>query len=314
MKPLSDNKALLSKRHFVQGLSIPFLLPLFSSLAACDNDPYSLRHKISQLDIPFEGKLGLSFKININGIPTFVDINGDERFGMCSTFKLPLAAMILHQIDQGLMAADERIAITESDILGYAPITKKHLEHGYMSLLALAEAAQRTSDNTAANLLLSHIGGPAAFTQNMRNIGDDVTRLDRLEPQLNLVPTGEVRDTTTPNAMARSLEHIFESDYLSPQSKSLLKQWMVDTETGLNRVRAGLPKDWIAGDKTGTGIAPSMANKHNDIGVIWPPNHPPIHFAAYYEAPQHYDNMRPEDDIILKNVGNLIFKIYKTNI
>lgn len=308
LKVLNDTKALLSKRHFVQGLSIPFLLPLFSSLTACKNDPNSFQHKLSQLDIPVDSKLGISFKVDINGIPTFIGINGDERFGMCSTFKLPLAAMILHQIDQGLMTADERIAITQADILNHAPVTKKHLDIGYMSVIALAEAAQKTSDNTAANLLLPIIGGPTGFTKNMRDMGDKMTRLDRTEPQMNLVPDGEVRDTTTPYAMVKSLQHIFESDYLSTQSRALLKQWMIDTNTGLIRVRGRLPKDWIAGNKTGTGIAPTMANKHNDIGVIWPPNGKPIYYAAYYEADAHYKQMRPQDDAILADIGKLLAK------
>ncbi len=126
------------------------------------------------------------------------------------------------------------------------------------------------------------------------------------KPALNLVPAGEIRDTTTPKAMTQTLLHIFNDHYLTEKSRSLLRGWMIDTKTGLKRIRAGLPDNWVAGDKTGTAIAPSMANKHNDIGVIWSPNGTPIVFAAYCEADGAYKNICPEDDLVLAEVGKII--------
>ena len=230
----------------------------------------------------------------------------DERFGMCSTFKLALAAVILKETQEGRLILDRPVNYTSNDIVSYAPVTSQYLERGYMTVAELAEATQMTSDNTAANLLLDLIGGPAGFTDRLRKIGDTSTRLDRYEPEMNLVPPGEVRDTTTPAAMAATVRHIFSGKYLSVQYQQLLQTWMVDTETGLERLRAGFPAAWTAGDKTGTGIADSMANKYNDVAVAWPDDGTPSFvLAAYYEADDTYDTIRDQDEAVLRAVGQI---------
>jgi beta-lactamase class A len=175
----------------------------------------------------------------------------DERFAMCSTFKLPLAAIVLREADQGRLNLADVIPYSQKAMLSHAPVTSQHLQEGGMTVAALAEAAQLTSDNVAANLLLGRIGGPAGFTRRLRDIGDRHTRLDRLEPDLNLVVPGDERDTTTPRAMAQTMAKLLTGNLLSAASRDRLIDWMVQTRTGDQRIRAGLPKDWRAGDKTG---------------------------------------------------------------
>jgi beta-lactamase class A len=227
----------------------------------------------------------------------------DERFGLNSTFKLLLAAMILREADGGRIDLDEVLAYGADDIVPHAPVTSRHLDAGGMTVASLAEAAQRTSDNVAANLLVQRLGGPAAFTAMLRDLGDPVTRIDRLEPDMNFVPAGEERDTTTPSAMAAIVARLFTTDLLADASRERLRDWMIATQTGLRRLRAGLPADWVAGDKTGTGIAAGMPNKHNDVLVAWPPGRAPIVVAAYYESPVSDVDMRAEDDAVLAAAG-----------
>jgi beta-lactamase class A len=230
----------------------------------------------------------------------------DQRFGLCSTFKLLLAAVVLREADRGRIDLDERLPFGPDDLVPHAPVIEKHLAAGSLSILQLAEAGQLTSDNVAANLLLRRLGGPAAVTAMLRDMGDGETRLDRIEPTMNLVPPGELRDTTTPQAMATITHRLFNSDLLSAAAQQRLKDWMIATATGRARIRAGLPSDWIAGDKTGTGIAPVMANKHNDVAVIWVAGQAPVAVAAYYEADGHYPGMRPQDDAVLAEVGRIV--------
>ena len=230
----------------------------------------------------------------------------DERFGMCSTFKLPLAAVVLREVDAGRLQLDQPVTYSADDMVPYAPVTETFLERGYMSVEELAKAAQTTSDNVAANLLLRLIDGPAGFTRRLREIGDSVTRLDRFEPEMNLVPAGEIRDTTTPAAMARTVRSVIAGNVLSPESRQRLIDWTVATRTGLTRLRAGFPEEWQAGDKTGTGIAAGMANKYNDVAIAWPETDaPPFVLAGYYEADRHYDEMRDQDVAVLARVGEL---------
>ncbi|MEO8672920.1 MAG: class A beta-lactamase [Tahibacter sp.] len=230
----------------------------------------------------------------------------EERFGMCSTFKLLLVAAVLREADARRLALDRVLHYTQKDMVSHAPVTGKHLAEGGMRIDALAEAAQTTSDNVAANLLIRHLGGPAKVTNLIRAMGDTQTRLDRYETTLNLVPDGEMRDTTTPLAMASTVTRLMTGNLLSRQARARLRSWMIATETGKHRIRAGLPADWIAGDKTGTASADSMPDKHNDVAVIWSADRAPVIVAAYLDASGHFESPRPEDDEVLANVGRIV--------
>lgn len=250
------------------------------------------------------GRLGV-FALDTGSGRTLA-LRADERFGLCSTFKLPLAAAVLREADAGRLALDEILRFGPDDMVPHAPVTQRHLVDRGMRIDALAEAAQTTSDNVAANLLIARLGGPERVTAMFRAMGDGQTRIDRIEPQMNFVPTGEVRDTTTPRAMAQTAARLMTGDVLAEATRARLREWMIATQTGLRRIRAGLPPDWTAGDKTGTGIAAGMPNKHNDVAVIWPPARAPLAVAVYYDAPGEFDRMRAEDDAVLAQVGRVV--------
>ena len=231
-----------------------------------------------------------------------IGINSAMRFGHCSSFKLSLAAMILARDAEGTASAEQRLAWTRADLLSVSPFTAERVDQG-ASLRELAEAAQKFSDNTAANLLLRHLGGPAQLTAFWRGLGDTVSRLDRYEPELNNVPAGELRDTTTPQAMARTVARMLYGDALPQSVQTTLRQWMMDTQTGLRRVRAGLPRLWRAGDKTGTSTWPGMGSLYVDIGFAEPAGSAPVTFAAYYRAKDTHDAVDPASERVLAQVG-----------
>jgi beta-lactamase class A len=230
----------------------------------------------------------------------------DEAFAMCSTFKLALAAAVLQQADQGRLNLDMALRYTQADMVPHAPVTGPNLAKGAMRIIDLAEATQKTSDNVAANLLIKHLGGPAAITAIFRSWGDDVTRLDRYEPDLNNVPPGEARDTTTPGAFAGTMARLLTDDrILKPASRDMLIQWMVDTNTGMKRIRGGLPSSWKSGDKTGTANSANFNNKTNDVAIFWPLARPPVIVTAFYEADGKYEQTRDADQAVLAEVGRI---------
>ncbi len=220
----------------------------------------------------------------------------DERFLMCSTFKAFLAACVLHRADTGQERLDRIVHYGKADLFDYAPVARAHLAEGGLTVKALCEAAVTLSDNTAATLLLKNIGGPPAFTRFMRALGDTTTRLDRTELALN-TPSG-VLDTTTPRAMALTLRTILLGPSLSETSRTMLENWMVASTTGLHRLREGVPKTWVAGDKTGTGHTET-----NDIAILRPPRRPPIFVAAFYEAP---NGGGEGNEAMLREVGAIV--------
>jgi len=208
----------------------------------------------------------------------------DERFAMASTFKLPLAASLLWQVDRGAFPLTRAMAIDKSNLLPNSPVVEAKIKEGVteLNISELCAAVVVHSDNAAANVLLSGLGGPPAFTQFMRSLGDKVTRLDRMEPALNSNVTGDERDTTTPRAMVDSLLQIFTQNVLSLTSRAMLIDWLAAARTGIDRVRAGLPKSWPAGDKTGTGANGAV----NDLCIVYPPGRRPIFVAVYMSESQ----------------------------
>ena len=206
-----------------------------------------------------------------------LDYRSEERFPMCSTFKFLAAAAVLKRVDDEQEKLDRFVSYGEKDILEYAPVTKAHLIDGGMTLAALCAAAIEQSDNTAGNLLLDTISGPSGLTKFAHSIGDETTRLDRKEPELNSASPGDERDTTSPAAMCANMQRLVLGNVLSESSRRQLEDWLQHNETGTLLIRAGVPKTWIVGDKTGR----CGNGATNDVAIIRPPGHAPIVVAIY---------------------------------
>ncbi len=204
----------------------------------------------------------------------------DERFVMCSTFKASLAALVLARADRGQERLEQLIPFGPIDLQGYAPIARKNLARGAMSVEEMCAAAVEYSDNTSANLLLARVGGPPALTAFWRRIGDGVSRLDHDEPMLNRSPPGDPHDTTTPAAMAGNLRRFLLGKVLSPASRGRLTGWMLNCQTGSDRLRAGLPGGWKIADKTGN----NGEDAAGDIAVAWPRPDAPVLIGAYAQG------------------------------
>jgi beta-lactamase class A len=234
----------------------------------------AFRRGVLALEKEAKGRLGLAILDTGSGA-RFVH-RANERFPMCSTFKLPLAAAVLGQVDLGRERLDRAIAIAHSDIVAHSPVTKPRVG-GSATVAELCEATMTESDNAAANLLLPIVGGPAGLTRFMRGLDGGVSRIDRYEPALNESRSGDPRDTTSPAAMVAMLQRLALGSVLSPPSRERLVGWMLANKTGAKRMRAGLPAAWRAGDRTGAGANGS----NNEAAILWPPNRPPILVAAY---------------------------------
>ena len=233
--------------------------------------------EFAELEKGFSGRLGV-FAMD-TGSGATVGYRTDERFLMCSTHKALAAAAVLRLRNDQPGLLDRVIHYRQSDILEYAPITKQHVAEG-MSVSALCEAALSVSDNTAANLLVQTLGGPPAVTTFVRSLGDQLTRLDRPEPDLNVASPGDERDTTTPAAIAADLRMLLVGSALDPAGRDMLTGWMTASTTGKDLIRAGLPTDWRTADKSGSGAQGEV----NDIAVTWPPGRAPL-VVAVYTAP-----------------------------
>jgi beta-lactamase class A len=250
-----------------------FLLLTFLAASAASGENAAAR--IAAIETRIGGRIGVAAVDTSND--KHLDYRAEERFPMCSTFKFLAAAAVLKRVDEKKERLERFVPYNAKDILEYAPVTKEHLNEGGMTLGALCEAAIEQSDNTAGNLLLNAIGGPAGLTNFVRALGDRVTRLDRIEPDLNSAIPGDERDTTTPAAISSDMQRLLLGDALSEASRRKLDDWLQRNETGDSMIRAGVPKTWSVGDKTGRGANGAT----NDIAIMRPPGRAPILLAIY---------------------------------
>lgn len=239
----------------------------------------------AKLEKQYAARLGV-FALD-TGTDRTIAYRADERFAFASTFKA-LAVGVLLARGKNL---DRRIRYSASDLLANSPITKNHVRTG-MTLRQLCDAAIRYSDNAAANLLLVELGGPSGFQDGLRSLGDSVTRSDRNEPSLSEGRPDDPRDTTTPRALAGSLQKLALGNILPPADRALLIGWLQNNTTGDKTIRAGAPKGWKIGDKTGT----AGYGGRNDIAILWPPNRPPIMLAVM--STKGVKNAKQEDALI----------------
>ncbi|QHB32632.1 class A beta-lactamase BlaA [Yersinia canariae] len=277
----------LRRSLLLAGITLPlahFALPAWAGAVSA-----TLDKQLAELERGANGRLGIAMINTANG--TKIQYRGTQRFPFCSTFKFMLAAAVLGKSQSQPNLLDKHINYHESDLLSYAPITRKNLAHG-MTVAQLCAATVQYSDNTAANLLIKELGGVEAVNQFARSIGDQMFRLDRWEPDLNTAVPNDPRDTTTPAAMAMSMNKLVLGDALLPAQRNQLAVWLKGNTTGDATIRAGAPKDWVVGDKTGSGDYGTT----NDIAVLWPTQGAPVVLVVYFT--QREKDAKPRHDVL----------------
>lgn len=246
-----------------------------SALGACGRAPAepgtvppAAEERLEELEHQYNAYAGL-FATNLESGRTLAH-RADDPFAMCSTFKAYAAARVLQKAGRGELDLQQPVFIDPSDPMASVPNSPVTAPRAgdTMPLVQLCAAAVQRSDNIAANLLLQAIGGPPAVTEFARSIGDDHTRLDRWEVELNTAIPGDPRDTSTPRALGGGIQKLLTGTVLGEPQRRQLEDWMRGNTTSALSIRAGLPAGWTTADKTGTGDYGST----NDIGIAYGPN------------------------------------------
>ncbi len=278
----------IQRRTLLLGASV---LPLAGACTAWSGteSQSSAEARLAALESAAGGRLGV---VGFNtGSGARIQHRAHERFPLCSTFKLMLAAAVLERSAKDASLLSKNVSYSKSDLIEHSPITEKHVATG-MTVAAMCAATIQYSDNAAANLLLKVLGGPSAVTAFARGIGDQAFRLDRTEPELNTSIPGDPRDTTTPAAMSDSIQRLVLGDALGAGQRDQLRTWLLGNTTSTERFLAGVPAGWKVGDKTGAGSYGST----NDVGVLWPPTGAPIVLSVYLTFPQK--DARNRNDVV----------------
>ncbi len=267
------------------------LFPIMALCASlCTASP--LEQQVLSIEQQISGRIGIAFIDTLDS--TVWSYRGDERFPMMSTFKLLACAKLLHDADTGSVNLERGTIIREQQLVEWSPITKKRVGQSITFRDACA-ATMLTSDNTAANIVLTGIGGPKELTTFVRKLGDSFTRLDRIEPDLNQAIIGDVRDTTTPMAMAHTVQTLLFGDILTELDAIQLMRWMQQNTISAGLLRSVLPHGWSIADRTGAGENGSRGI----TAVLWHPKREPIIIVIYLT----------ETDLALRERNQIVAKL-----
>ncbi|MFC1733021.1 class A beta-lactamase [candidate division KSB1 bacterium] len=230
-----------------------------------------------------------------------VYLNGETRFPMASTFKIPVAVQIFTLIDRGEARLEEMIRIEPGDLHpGSGTISRLFDDPGViLSLHNLIELMLLISDNSATDIVMRRAGGSSAVTARLRELGidgidvsrpthvliadwvgvqgvtearpmhkDEFSRLMRQVAREDRERAAETfntdaRDTATPEAMTALLGKIWKKEMLSDESADLMLDIMRRCETGEGRIKGILPPGLVVYHKTGT-----IGQTLNDVGLI----------------------------------------------
>ncbi|MBA4798967.1 MAG: class A beta-lactamase [Rhizobiales bacterium] len=242
----------------------------------------------------------VGFTVIDTGDGTVTGYRQNERFAMASTFKALACAAAL---SRGEAVLAKKTTIRQADLLPHSPVTEKRVGTS-INTRDLCEMTLRTSDNAAANAVLKALGGPAEVTGFLRQIGDETTRLDRYEPELNEARPGDPRDTTTPQAMAETLRRLLLQDVLDPQARDRLEEWMAANAVADGLLRSRLPEGWQIADRSGAG----GHGTRGVVALVRPPEGAPLVIAIYMDGTKHPLKVR---DAAIAEIGAAIFESYQ---
>jgi beta-lactamase class A len=286
-------------------MAIATAMPAITSAAKIEDT--TLQKKLAVLEASADGRIGIAAIDTANH--TRLEYRAEERFPLCSTSKMMVAAAILKQSMTDNTLLQQTIPYKKDDMTSaWSPITAKNLSAGGMTIADLCGATIAYSDSTAMNLLLKKLGGPGVVTTFARSIGDNTFRLDRFEPELNSSIPGDPRDTSTPAAMANSLHNLTLGNALGTAQRAQLQEWLKANTTGNKRIRAAVPAGWIVGDKTGTSWDYGSTN---DIAVIWPPHCSSLVIAIYFTG--NKKDAASRDDVIVAATRIVLGELEKTD-
>jgi beta-lactamase class A len=302
LEVVSDSKGPDLLKRWTTALMNVLLLLVAPWPAVSQANGSNLERLLSITELESGGRIGVAALDTASG--SLFGYRSDERFAMCSTFKLLLSSAVLSRVDNSSENLDREVPIAQDDLVPWAPFIEERLDARARSVTIreLCVAVMVISDNSAANILLREIGGTSALNRYVRSLGDSVTRLDHFEPHLNTNVPADPTDSTTPNAFLDTMRQVLVGDVLSRQSRNLLLDWLTQSVTGTNRLRGEFDPRWRSGNKSGSGNNATA----NDVAIVWPDHDDrPIIIAAFY-AGSSLDTAGRDD--VLATVGSAIVR------
>lgn len=192
-----------------------------------------------------------------------VSVSGDQALPLYSVVKLPLAVVVLKEVESGNLQLEQKVLVRREDVAPGWPGNSERWEKAPMEVTVrdLLEFSLVDSDNTSADKLFDLIGGPGALERRMHALG-----FGSFKVQTSMKDIGRHAahpNTGTAEGVVQLLVALQKGKVLEPKERTVLFDMMSRARTGLKRIVAGVPSGTEVLHKTGTGNTAV-----NDVGLI----------------------------------------------
>lgn len=253
-----------------------------------------LRNQIEQISHAAQGRVGVTATVIETG--ESVTLNGDQRFPMQSVYKFPIGMAVLAQVDQGKLKLDQQVRVETSDFvsnLQHSPIRDENPQGVELNLAELLKYMVSESDGTACDVLLKLVGGPEAVTQYLHDLDVNDIVVANTEKEIGQDKAVQYRNYATPDAVVTLLRALYEDQGLSESNQALLLRLMIETPTGIQRIKGLLPDGTVVAHKTGTSrTVDGVTAATNDVGLVTLPNGQHLAIAVFVSDSTANDTMR----------------------
>lgn len=253
-------------------MKIFILLILFPYFLGAQNLS-SLQHQIDSIAQKTKATVGVSVMTSAGEAFTY---NDTIAFAMLSTFKWPLAMAVLHKLDRFDISPDSTLFITKNDLLPntYSPLRDARPEGNFpLSIRQLLQYSVAQSDNNACDILIRFIGDIDSLQQYVNRIGIPQMHIVATEEQMHIHPSNQYLNHTLPSSATLLIQKFLLDNLLSPNNQQLLKDILITTSTGTDKLKANLPANVIIGHKTGSSDRiDGIKIADNDMGFVYLPD------------------------------------------
>lgn len=257
--------------------------------------PNQLLDEVNKISAVTNGPVGAAFALL--GTSEFSALEGNRHFPMQSVYKLPIAMLVLRQVDAGKLNLDQRVAVTPADFVSDREfsIKRQYPKGAELSVRELLRFMISESDGTACDVLLKLIGGPQKATQDLHELGVENIVIARYEKEMAANPRVSYENWTTPEAAIELLQLLHGGNVISEASRGLLLDLMINSRPGPNRIKGLLPSGTVVAHKTGTSATINgVTSATNDIGIITLPNGSQLAIAVFVSDTKADEKTREE--------------------
>ncbi|MDY3352384.1 RASA family extended-spectrum class A beta-lactamase [Riemerella anatipestifer] len=258
---------------------ISFTFLIINSCATVHDN--NLKNQIEEIISSKNGDFGISIIDENNNI---IEINGNKSYPLLSTFKFPIALTTLHKVENGELSMQQQIFIKKEELLEntWSPFKEKY-PNGNISI-SLEEALNWMivySDNNMTDIILRLIGGTNAVE---KFIDDKNFVIKNNEDEMHKDWNSQFINKSTPNSFTKLLKNFSEGRILNSENTKWLYGSMVNSKTGVKRLKGKLPNVKIA-QRAGTSFTndDGITGAINNVGIMQLPNNQKIYITVFIQ-------------------------------